>query len=220
MTLITANAKPAGGIDGTGNTLIVDHTTDNSLVSLRFKHADRQDDRGRRRLRGGWPQVSCGRVHHRERRSRRARADAEGSEPHGDGGCAAPTVKTHDLDVPRIGYVHSWARTQDEGWVRAAFDHFGVPYTYFSDIKLREGNLRAKYDVIVFPHVGGTAQQQVNGLGGPEPIPYKKSDSTPNLGVAGSGRRHSRRHGHGRPAGAGQVRARRRHAAGRGIDDA
>ena len=27
-----------------------------------------------------------------------------------------PTVKTHDLDVPRIGYVHSWSRTQDEGW--------------------------------------------------------------------------------------------------------
>ena len=77
---------------------------------------------------------------------------------------AAPTVKTHDLDVPRIGYVHAWQRTQDEGWVRAAFDHFGVPYTYFSDIKLREGNLRSKYDVIVFPHVGGTAQQQVNGL--------------------------------------------------------
>ena len=39
-----------------------------------------------------------------------------------------PTVKTHDLDVPRIGYVHSWGSTQDEGWVRAALDHYGVPY--------------------------------------------------------------------------------------------
>ena len=77
---------------------------------------------------------------------------------------AAPTVTTHDLDVPRIGYVHSWQRTQDEGWVRAAFDTYGVPYTYFADSKLREGNLRAKYDVIVFPHVGGTAQSQVNGI--------------------------------------------------------
>ena len=99
---------------------------------------------------------------------------------------AAPTVKTHDLDVPRIGYVHSWQRTQDEGWVRAAFDHFGVPYTYFSDIKLRDGNLRAKYDVIVYPHVGGTAQQQVNGLAGSEPVPYKKSELTPNLGAQDS----------------------------------
>ena len=70
---------------------------------------------------------------------------------------AAPTVRAHNLDVPRIGYVHSWANTQNEGWVRAAFDTYGVPYTYFADINLREGNLRQKYDVIVYPHVGGNA---------------------------------------------------------------
>ena len=35
---------------------------------------------------------------------------------------AVPQVAAHDLDVPRIGYVHSWQRTQDEGWVRAALD--------------------------------------------------------------------------------------------------
>ena len=35
---------------------------------------------------------------------------------------SAPSVRTHDLDVPRIGYAHSWTRTQDEGWVRAALD--------------------------------------------------------------------------------------------------
>ncbi len=98
---------------------------------------------------------------------------------------SAPAVKSHDLDIPRIGYVHSWSRTQDEGWVRAAaLDHYGVPYTYFADQKLREGNLRSKYDVILFPHVGGTSQSQVNGIPktGPDPIPYKKSELTPNLG--------------------------------------
>ena len=41
--------------------------------------------------------------------------------------------------------------------MRAALDYYGVPYTYFADQKLREGNLRAKYDVIIFPHVGGTS---------------------------------------------------------------
>ena len=89
--------------------------------------------------------------------------------------------------MPRIGYVHSWARTQDEGWVRLAFDAFGVPYTYFGDTKLREGNLRASYDVIVYPHVGGTPQAHVNGLpmaGGP--VPYRKTELTPNLGVQDS----------------------------------
>ncbi len=73
------------------------------------------------------------------------------------------------MTVPRIGYVHSWTRTQDEGWVRAALDYYGVPYTYFADKKLRDGNLRAKYDVIVFPHTGGTAQSTIGGI--PRPAP-------------------------------------------------
>ena len=98
---------------------------------------------------------------------------------------AAPTVPMHELDVPRIGYVHSWANTQNEGWVRAALDTYGVPYTYFGDIKLREGNLRQKYDVIIYPHVGGSAQAQVNGIPrtGSTPLPYKKTAETPNLGA-------------------------------------
>ena len=96
---------------------------------------------------------------------------------------APPSVATHDLDIPRIGYVHSWTRTQDEGWWRAALDTYGIPYTYFADQKLRDGNLRAKYDVLLMPHIGGSAVAQVNGMArtGNAPLPYKKTDATPNL---------------------------------------
>ena len=96
---------------------------------------------------------------------------------------SAPRVAVHDLDVPRIGYVHSWTRTQDEGWWRAAFDAYGIPYTYFADQKLKDGDLRNKYDVIVFPNVGGTTTSQVNGLAvsGSAPLPYKRTAQTPNL---------------------------------------
>src|SRR3954453_7363894 len=99
-----------------------------------------------------------------------------------------PTVKTHESKIPRIGYVHSWTRTQDEGWVRAALDYYGVPYTYFADQKLAEGNLRAKYDVIVFPHVGGTSQTMIAGLpkGGSTPLAYRKTTEFPNLGALDS----------------------------------
>ena len=92
------------------------------------------------------------------------------------------------MTVPRIGYVHSWSRTQDEGWVRAALDYYGVPYTYFADKKLRDGNLRAKYDVIIFPHTGGNAESTLAGIPmtGPDPIPYKKTTLTPNLGAIDS----------------------------------
>jgi hypothetical protein len=185
MAILTADAKAPGGIDGTGPVLVVDHTTDNALVTFRFKHAgvtmlaaEEDFELGGRRFRAGAFIVP--------------NADRAALEPTlRDLGlsawavAAAPSVRAHDLDVPRIGYVHSWQRTQDEGWVRGSFDTYGVPYTYFADIKLREGNLRSKYDVIVFPHVGGTAQSQVNGIPktGPDPVPYKKSELTPHLGI-------------------------------------
>ena len=72
--------------------------------------------------------------------------------------------------------------------MRAAFDHYGVPYTYFGDQKLGEGNLRSKYDVIIIPDIGGTSVSQVNGTpkSGGEPIPYEKTKLTPNLGYEDS----------------------------------
>ena len=184
-TLLTADAKAPGGIEGTGPVVIVDHTTDNVLMAFRFKHAavkmqaaEEDFEAGGRKFRAGAFIIPA--------------ADRAALEPTmkalgiaGFGVATAPTVAMHDLDVPRIGYVHAWSNTQNEGWVRAALDTYGVPYTYFGDIKLREGNLRQKYDVIIFPHVGGNAQSQVAGIPktGSMPLPYKKTAETPNLGV-------------------------------------
>jgi hypothetical protein len=184
MTIVAGAVTAPGGIEGTGGTLVVEHTADNNLVTFRFKHADvkmlaaEEDfEVDGKRFRAGAIVVPA--------------FDRAAIEPtlrdlglSGWAIASAPAVKTHDLDVPRIGYVHSWTRTQDEGWVRAALDTFGVPYAYFADQKLKEGNLRAKYDVIIYPHVGGTAQSQVNGMPmtGKTPLPYKKTDKTPNLG--------------------------------------
>src|SRR4051812_4142454 len=188
MTLLTTDAKAPGGIEGTGNVLVVDHTGDNTVVSFRFKNTDvkmlaAEDDfeLAGHKFRAGAIIVP--------------NADRAKLEPMlKDLGLSAwavssaPGVKTHDLDVPRIGYVHSWTRTQDEGWWRAALDTFGVPYTYFADQKLRDGNLRSKYDVIIFPHVGGTAVSQVNGMPktGSAPLPYKKTAQFPNLAYVDS----------------------------------
>jgi hypothetical protein len=71
--------------------------------------------------------------------------------------------------------------------VRLAFDNFKVPYTYFGAPKLREGNLRAKYDVIIFPHAGqGGAALVTGGVQAPEPRPYKKTEQLPNIGSVDS----------------------------------
>ena len=94
----------------------------------------------------------------------------------------AVSARQHSIKVPRIALMHSWLETQNEGWVRYALDQMGVPYTYISDQSLRTPGRLDKFDVVVFPHVSGSASALVNGrpMVGP-PVPWKKTALTPNL---------------------------------------
>ena len=184
MTRMTALARAPGGIAGTGSVVVIDHTTDNNLMTMRFRLKDvamaaAEEDfevAGRKFRAGSFiiPNADASRVG----------AVLTELGLSGVAMASLPTVKQHDLDIPRIGYIHSWQRTQDEGWVRAALDTYGVPYSYFADQKLREGNLRARYDVLIFPSVGGSAESQVQGIAmtGKTPLPYMRTAETPNLG--------------------------------------
>src|SRR5205085_6525123 len=58
---------------------------------------------------------------------------------------AMPAVARHDLDLPRIALVHSWQNTQNEGWVRYAFDHYAIPYTYLSTQQLADSAHLTRY---------------------------------------------------------------------------
>jgi hypothetical protein len=51
----------------------------------------------------------------------------------------------------RLALYKSWTAEMDEGWTRYVFDTFNVPYRSLLDKEVREGNLRAKYDVIILP---------------------------------------------------------------------
>ncbi|HYM63020.1 MAG TPA: M14 family zinc carboxypeptidase [Thermoanaerobaculia bacterium] len=98
---------------------------------------------------------------------------------------AQPQVKSHVIAMPRLAVLHTWLRTQDEGWFRVALDDLGVPYGYIStqDVS-RTPNLREKFDVILFPPSGASDPQEiVNGLPPGPPLPWKKTALTPNLGV-------------------------------------
>ncbi|HEX8251766.1 MAG TPA: M14 family zinc carboxypeptidase [Thermoanaerobaculia bacterium] len=99
---------------------------------------------------------------------------------------AMPSVKTRELRAPRIALMHTWISTQDEGWWRLALESMKVPYDYIStQDAARITNLREQYDVILFPPVGrgSTSQDIVNGYPAGAPLPWKKTELTPNLGV-------------------------------------
>jgi len=96
---------------------------------------------------------------------------------------AAPSVKSHAVQLPRIAFVHTWIETQNEGWVRHALEEMGVPFTYMSTQRLKEAGLLDRFDVVLFPHVSGATTAMVNGrpLVGPA-VPWKTTALTPSLG--------------------------------------
>ena len=98
---------------------------------------------------------------------------------------STPTVATHDADLPRIAIYSSWNGTQEIGWYRHAFDQFGIPFELIFKERLKKGNLRADYDVILMP----TQQANRAAVFAPpaaRPVPYMKTDKYKFLGDYGS----------------------------------
>jgi hypothetical protein len=98
---------------------------------------------------------------------------------------AAPSVKMHPLRAARVAVMHTWQSTQTEGWWRMALDFNGIPYDYISTQDPRKlGNLKDKYDVIIFAPGGGGGLSVIEGM--PmyrNPLPWKNTPQTPNIGT-------------------------------------
>jgi hypothetical protein len=98
-----------------------------------------------------------------------------------------PDVATHDLDVAKIAMFSTWSSTQDVGWVRYAFDRFGIVYDLIYKERIRQGGLRASYDVIVIPSQGRNGKSLVYDIAPRDkPISYTKTEQFKNLGMYGS----------------------------------
>ena len=189
MKAVTGKAVAPGGITGSGNTVVVEHTGDNNLVSFRYRlkdvkmsAAEEDFEAGGKRFRAGAIVISNANAAQLDPVLKELGLSAWAM-------ASAPNVATHDLDIPRILYLHSWSRTQDEGWVRAALETYGVPFTYMADKELAGmADIKSMYDVVIYPHIGGNAQSAVDGvpMTGSQPIPYRKTPQTPSFGTPDS----------------------------------
>lgn len=197
MDIVTSRVTAPGGITGSGKVVVVDNTTDNTLVTLRFLFPKVKMEAAEAAFEAGGRSFGAGAFIIRNADRARLEPEMKRLGLSGVAVASAPSVKTHDLDVPRIGYVHSWSRTQDEGWWRAAFDTYGVPYHYFGEPELAKGKLRAKYDVIVYPYGGSSLGAPSptaggGGRGGPSTpagdgaVPYRRTAEFPSLGFPDS----------------------------------
>jgi hypothetical protein len=192
MTVLVADARMRGSVSGTATVAyLINHNADNTLATLRYRLKDVKMSAAEAPFKIGEKQFNAGSfVIKSDGNPADVRQQLDAAV--GDLGLTAlavdklPEVKMHSLGVPRIAILHSWTNTQNDGWYRIEFDRFQVPYTYISDQVVRNTpNLRDKFDVIIFPPLGGTAQAIVNGI--PmrgDPIPWKQSAITPNMGLS------------------------------------
>jgi Zinc carboxypeptidase len=190
-TLLTQDAKVTGQLTGPASAVayLINHNTDNTLATLRFRLKDVKMSAAEDSFKVGDQQYNTGTFIIKKDGNPadlRSRLDSAATELglKAVGIDKLPEVKTHELAVPRIAIVHTWINTQNEGWFRIEFDKYQIPYTYISDQVIgNTPNLREKFDVLIFPPVGGSAQTIVNGMPKRgDPIPWKASAVTPNFG--------------------------------------
>ena len=100
-----------------------------------------------------------------------------------------PAVATHIADLPRIAVFQSWTATQNAGWVRYSLDDAGIPYTLITKDRVRQGNLRDDFDVLLVPSFWGRASlaDVISGVDEKwSPLPYTKTAETPSHGMIAS----------------------------------
>ncbi len=193
MTLVNGMAKVTGNVVGAGKAgYVINHTAESAIAQLRFRLKDVKMSAAEDTFKIGERTFNAGSFIIKSE-GNAGDLDARLKQEVTALGLTAqavdklPEVAQHALAVPRIALVHTWTNTQNEGWYRIEFDRLGIPYDYISDQVIGQtSNLRGKWDVIIWGPVGGTAQSLVRGI--PKrsdteaPIPWQKSDLTPNMG--------------------------------------
>ncbi len=185
MQPVTGTITAPGGVTGGGSVFAINHNGDNALATLRYKLKDADFQAAEEAFDAGGA--------HFNRGSFIVRSVASGDldKLTKELGlkvmalASAPSVKMHPVHASRIAILHTWQGTQTEGWWRQAFDQLEIPYTYISTQDVaKDANLNAKYDVILFPPAGGNGQAIIDGM--PmwrNPMPWKQSAETPNIGT-------------------------------------
>jgi hypothetical protein len=177
--------KLAGTVTGAGAAFAVAHYGSNNMITLRYRLKDvrvqaveEEFKNGDRTFPPGSFIVSGD--------GARVRAAVEALGLTATALSSAPAVAMHDLDLPRLAVYSTWSSTQDVGWVRYAFDKFEVRYELIYKERVRQGNLKAAFDVILIPNQAGSGKRLVFDIENRgQPLAYKKSDQFKNLGAYG-----------------------------------
>jgi hypothetical protein len=180
-----AEIHVAGSLAGAGSTIAVAHYGSNNMITLRYRLKDLKIQAVEKEFKQGditFPAgsfVISGDV-------ARVRGEVEKLGLTAVALPTAPPVPLHDLDLPRLAIYSIWSNTQEIGWVRHAFDQFEVRYDLIFKERVKKGDLKGAYDLIVLPNQGSSSKRLVFDIENRgQAIAYKKSDQFKNLGMYG-----------------------------------
>jgi hypothetical protein len=189
MTRLEDPASLAGKVSGAGNVLVVANSGQVSLLPLVYKLKGATIQVAEKPFDAEGKHFSAGSLLITKAPEERVGAILQDLALDATRLAAEPSVPAHTATAPRVAIMHTWLGTQTEGWWRYAFDSLGVPFDYISTQTVaNQSDLRHKYDVVVFAPVGRSSSLEIlNGI--PlwnNPMPWQKSDLTPNLGALDS----------------------------------
>ena len=78
-----------------------------------------------------------------------------------------PQLAWKRVTAPRIGIYQSYDASMDEGWTRWILEEYEFPYKRLQNQRIRNGNLKSDFDLILVPDQDAEAIQ--NGLSSPYP---------------------------------------------------
>jgi len=181
---VTAPLALAGGVSGAGGVHLVAQRGDDAMISLRYALGDATVAASTAPFTAGGQSYPRGSWIVRGADGDAVRRTAGEIGVAVQAVAAAPTVATRPVGKPRIALLHTWQSTQTEGWWRQRLDLLHVPYEYISTQDVAAtADLKSRFDAILFPPVGINPRTLVQGL--PlwgEPLPWKETAETPNLG--------------------------------------
>jgi hypothetical protein len=175
----------AGTVTGSGSTFAIAHYGSNNMITLRYRLKDLKVQAAEKEFKQGDTTLPAGSfIVNGDAAKIRSAVEALGLTAVGLP--SLPQVPMHDVDLPRIAIYSVWSNTQDIGWVRYAFDKFEVPYDLIYKERVKKGDLKSSYDVVIMPNQAGSGKRMVFDIENRgQPIEYKKSDKFKNLGMYG-----------------------------------
>jgi Zinc carboxypeptidase len=178
--------RPAGRVAGDGPVFLLKDTGQESLLAARQRLASFKVEIAERPFKVGAADYRAGSWVIPAQKDLRAALERVAAELglDFDSAASAPEVLRHESRLPRLAVYHTWDDTQAVGWIRYTLDQQRVAYDYIGEDQIRAGNLRRRYDVILYGHTYLGLQGQIHGIDKKYgPMPYTKTDRFPSHGV-------------------------------------